>query len=440
MLCIDQSNTRERREEIAKQGAIFANAKAGFTYLWSIPSGNELVGALQYIGNLLLRSLKFSDPAVSELDDEAAANQLVMAERLRSDPWFSSLWTLQETIICPSSVWLTNDGNFCKVNSKIVTTAFFAAACYVLVETIVMRFVILASLDSETDEEREASEKTLLRRIDPWRDWAERDSSIVCALSASRPAILLAAAKRVATRRRGEAVLAAMKIADNENVLGEDSNLLPGGLPIGLVNKVLEAEGRIIFDANHENDEGLDFFADILPTTADSCTERSGMGDFIGLPAKDWQIRDLGFLHIPEGSIMQKFSKFGLSRVRISLQCFTRKEPTEETISMHAKGYVQARYKSWRALHGATRMNDKFPEAIRIKFLPLAVRRAMPRAPHDEEFPASFGLILASSFDSRKTDVSSIWYKCGDFVAYSYKTYKLNWKYGILIGSAPKRD
>lgn len=432
VLCIDQSNPEELREEIAKQGAIFANASATLTYLWSLRSSDELMDALGDIGKLLLRSLRFSDPTMP--DDDENLRQRGMAEQLRVDPYFSSLWTLQESIICPSSIWLAGNGDFCKVNANVVTTAFVAAACYVLTETIVMRFVILAAEDvddEDTDSERRKSEIALFKESVPWRDWGETDSSIVCSLSSSRSAILLAAAKRVATGRRGEAVLAALKIADDSGSLGEDCKLAPGGLPISLVNRVLQAEGRLFFDVLHESYDGSEFFADMLPTTADSCTPRSGIDSFVGLSAEGFQITDDAFVHIPTGSIMQKFRSFSLSRVRICLQCLKQGEPVEETSEMSAKRFVKSRYKLWRGHQRAMNL----PTEIRVKFLPLAVGREKPKGKSDdEELPSSIGLILASDSKSRKSDDSVVWYQCGNYVAYSYKTYKLDWKTGIRVG------
>ena len=442
VLCIDQSNPREREEEIAKQGAIFANAKAGLTYLWSLESGDELTCALRDIGKLLLRALVFANPSISELQYPLSEQELAMSNKLRTDPWFSSLWTLQEAIICPSSVWFANDGQFCKVNSNPITTAFFAAACFVLAETVVMRSVILASMDDKSDDDQELqrhlAEKELAKRMYPWRDWAEKNSSIVCSLSASRPAILLAAASRVATRRRGEAVLAAMKIADHDGFLGKDSKLVPGGLPIALVNSVLDAEGRLMFNVLHEHGDGEHFFADMLPTTADSCTQRLGIENFFGLPAQGWRIADNGFLHIPQGAVMQKFGIFSRSRVRISLQCSREGESTHETIGMSAKYYIESRYEQWKKerVSAVANIRGYLPDTIRVKFLPLAIHKTIKNAKNDKEFPdpSAVGLVLASAANSRKTGTSSIWYKCGDYVAYSYDAYKLDWKAGILIG------
>src|SRR5436190_886678 len=108
-----------------------------------------------------------------------------------------------------------------------------------------------------------------------WKFWAERESSIGCCLTASHPAILLGAVKWTATANRGEAVCAALKLANVEDVVGPVSGYIPGDLPINLFNKVLLAQGLMTFDIVHEVDENesvdtcSSFFQDIFPTTAD---------------------------------------------------------------------------------------------------------------------------------------------------------------------------
>ena len=428
VLCINQSDEDELREEIAKQGAIFANATASLTYLWTMSSGEELKCALGNLGLLLLRALRFSDPTVPST--ELTTYLQTMAKGLREDPYFSSLWTLQESIISPSSVWITNNGQHCKVNSRLVTTAFVATACYTLTETIVMRFVILATIefdDEETNSQRRAAELVLSAEGRPWRDWAETDSSIFCSLSASRTGILLASAKRVATARRGEAVLAALKIADDGESLGEDCNLAPGGLPIKLVNVVLQAEGRTFFDALHERHDGDEFFANVLPSAADTATPRPAKERFHNLPADGFYIADDAVVHLPPGATMQKFRFFSISRIRISLRCAKEGEHVKETTEFSAKRFIKAKYKLWRKEH----VSGKVPKEIRIKFLPLAVGKEKLTKWEKQEFPSSFGLILAS--DKNRVG-EEMWYNCGEYVAYSYKTYELK-SAGIKIGT-----
>lgn len=104
VLCIDQTNSEEMREEIAKQGFIFDAARAVITCLWSLNTGLELAYALRDFGDRFLWSLRVSGPETREssflVGESTNDHDETFAEGLRSDPWFSSLWTLQEMILC----------------------------------------------------------------------------------------------------------------------------------------------------------------------------------------------------------------------------------------------------------------------------------------------------------------------------------------------------
>ena len=61
VLCIDQTDVKEREEEVAKIGAIFENAKQVVTYLWNMASGDDLAHALCSLGDLILWSSQVSE-------------------------------------------------------------------------------------------------------------------------------------------------------------------------------------------------------------------------------------------------------------------------------------------------------------------------------------------------------------------------------------------
>ena len=67
---------------------------------------------------------------------------------------------------------------------------------------------------------------------------------------APRTAILVAGANRHPTKRRGEVLLAALKIAYKKQYV-TTANFGPGGLPMPLLQKLLELEGAKLFYAAH---------------------------------------------------------------------------------------------------------------------------------------------------------------------------------------------
>ena len=102
------------------------------TYLWTIETGDHLAQAICDLGNFVLHSIEISlenNRSKSLYASEGLQDYRRHAENLQSDWWFSSLWTLQEMILFPSSIWMAADGSFCVVNGEIVTTAFVASAC-----------------------------------------------------------------------------------------------------------------------------------------------------------------------------------------------------------------------------------------------------------------------------------------------------------------------
>jgi len=137
VLCINQNDKEETKSEISKQGTIFASAKGVIVYLWNIANGDELGYALCDLGDFILFGMmlsKYGEGSTFDSQTEERDSK-EMARKLRSDPWFSSLWTLQEMILTPSSVWMARNGDTCYVNEKICTTTFVATAL-LLVETM----------------------------------------------------------------------------------------------------------------------------------------------------------------------------------------------------------------------------------------------------------------------------------------------------------------
>lgn len=153
VLCINQEDVEEKREEIAKQGAIFAQARTTLTYLWTIENGDSLAQAICNLGDFVLHSIEISlgrDRTKSAYVSGGLKDFQHHAKVLQRDWWFTSLWTLQEMILFPSSVWMAIDGSVCIVNRNMVTTAFVASAISLVEQmgyTIVARSEILRLLE-----------------------------------------------------------------------------------------------------------------------------------------------------------------------------------------------------------------------------------------------------------------------------------------------------
>jgi hypothetical protein len=259
----------------------------------------------------------------------------------------------------------------------------------------------------------------------------------------SRPVILQAASRRQATRGRGTAILAALKVAnynDEPDISpGQDVQLGPGGLPLALLNIILAAEGRSFFWVAMTM--GMDttrFFYDMLPVTAESAPGTiMSKGEYTTLPATNWTIRSDGNVHIPRGATMQKFRPGtpGHRKVNVSFPGGT--VPYQAVCS--PKRLVKDRYEFWRKQQLSTRTAnemEQLPTKIWVKFLPLGIRNWKDHKGFNKsQTPLVSGLILVTDKSTKKSSPLARWANCGRYGAYSYLSYKLDWKQGILVGN-----
>ena len=306
VLCINQSNKGpEKDQEISKQGAIFKEAKGVLVYLWSIDDGRQLAAALRELGDIMSFYWKLPTGGPPGDDRQAVADWEdrhphigTLGKALRTDPWFTSLWALQETILAPASIWTARDGSFCRMHGKVLTT-----------HEVAQRF-------REIDIKEEASDELESLQFDPtrhsalislskidskfvkeflsWNEWASKGASIKTCLSPSRMGILLAASKREAKECRSLAVLAALKVGFDEKYK-EDSEVA-GNLNINLLNDIMRAEGGAFFDCVHSSSGPL---TSMLSTTADAVLSNLTVATL----CDEWILKQNGELLIPRGSL-----------------------------------------------------------------------------------------------------------------------------------------
>ena len=127
--CIDQEDSIIGDDEIGKQAAIFGNAEEAFIWLHHSPIvqlqsfsdtllelANKLEGDQERIvdfghGGVSIRWSEDTDSIPSCIFDDAWANDVLKSlEILNRDPWFSSLWTLQEAFLRGDARVLSKEG------------------------------------------------------------------------------------------------------------------------------------------------------------------------------------------------------------------------------------------------------------------------------------------------------------------------------------------
>ena len=200
-------------------------------------------------------------------------------------------------------------------------------------------------------------------------------------------------------------MLAAMKIARRGTEFDDDIGHVSGGLPVALVNVVLATEGRVMFLVVHHDLDTFFFFSNILPTKGSESLQASPFETrrLTSLPVKGWSVADDGSVHIPYGSIMQKFYKN--DKVTIGLP-FLTDLAAMDVIS--TKAYINSSYKTWLALTKPE--GDGFPSTIRVKFLPIGIstieNSEIIKSLQKEKSRNAYGIILATG-DDKKSSTSA---------------------------------
>lgn len=108
--CIDQENYGAKMEEVGRQAGIFANAYRVYAWLWTLQG--ELLSSS--VLTLMVGARRLPFPYIErELDEEFVSlfDELETAlHSVLSDPWFSSLWTLQEGVLRQDAMILSAEG------------------------------------------------------------------------------------------------------------------------------------------------------------------------------------------------------------------------------------------------------------------------------------------------------------------------------------------
>ncbi|KIX03987.1 uncharacterized protein Z518_07540 [Rhinocladiella mackenziei CBS 650.93] len=326
VLCINQNADKvakaEKEAEIAKQAQIFRNATASMAYLWTLNErkDHDLSRALGAFGGLLASCIYFR-PGQPIVDGRNVPRFGVMPpyaewndsfSRLREDNWFTSLWALQEVVLFPSAIWITQDGGFVTINDRPVTTRLFASAVRLLL--LMSRFrkdqwlkeerqyiqqrnmapseffkrrkeianiehrrrsaLQEARAEQQTNQgegnlcievsyppripsvlKHRLADRLLQDEIDNWVSWSFGKAGIDIALGATRTAILIAGSNRKAVENQPKeyALLAALKISYHPDLIPEDLlNVEQQYFSHNLLNVILRHEGASMFDVVHQ--------------------------------------------------------------------------------------------------------------------------------------------------------------------------------------------
>ncbi|KAI3392264.1 hypothetical protein diail_5928 [Diaporthe ilicicola] len=119
--CIDQRRDEPGSVlEIGRQAQIFKGAQNVFIWLCTL-AGNDLRRLLDRIPRIATATRIYPrDPTTVPLSDKIGSMQALHADvsKLVSDPWFTSLWTLQEIFLRPDCVFLSKDAKVAVKNRE----------------------------------------------------------------------------------------------------------------------------------------------------------------------------------------------------------------------------------------------------------------------------------------------------------------------------------
>lgn len=121
--CIDQRRNRDSQLEIGRQAQIFGNATS--VYIWLCQTGTETLQDagwdVRHLSEEACRNIPawfgsntggtvYAAEAEAGYDAMWLDNGLEALQSFCTDPWFSSLWTLQEAYLRPDACFMSRDG------------------------------------------------------------------------------------------------------------------------------------------------------------------------------------------------------------------------------------------------------------------------------------------------------------------------------------------
>lgn len=107
--CIDQKNYAAKMEEIGRQAGIFANADRAYVWLWSLTADK----LLKAVDPVLKYGFNFGEALLDWNPDDLPSMATALSQGVNDllrDPWFSSLWTLQEGFLRDDAIFLSREG------------------------------------------------------------------------------------------------------------------------------------------------------------------------------------------------------------------------------------------------------------------------------------------------------------------------------------------
>ena len=137
--CIDQENYPVKMDEVGKQVGIFKQASRVFVWL----NGLESVDLEHCLHEIFWKSPTLCDEGLEQSISQRLESLASAMEKLFSDPWFSSLWTLQESVLRRDAIILNRDAETIPLHRTDAMLAILASSClniYKDLSSIILRY------------------------------------------------------------------------------------------------------------------------------------------------------------------------------------------------------------------------------------------------------------------------------------------------------------
>ncbi|ERF70322.1 hypothetical protein EPUS_09340 [Endocarpon pusillum Z07020] len=417
VLCIPQKKSSPEMAnvkaiEIAKQGAIFKNARSVLVYLWSIDDGAQFAATMKELSAMMRwywQIMVSQDFQATTKHNGRKRCDDSSGPRLREDPWFSSLWTLQEMILAPASVWIARDGSHCRLNNNEVLTTHTVADKFhdFPVREAYYDSLGCMSLDPSRDYVQsnippsENKSREVMRR---WLKWAFQTASITTCVVESRGGMVLATLERKYSQRREMAVLAALKVGNDKGYDKQSETV--NGLAIDLWNTLIQAEGGRLFDVSHTSSSLL---TNMLPSPSRHVSQFRG----IRATCDGWELRGNGELKVARGSKINQPSREGGTEYRFH---------NRKTFGGSPEGTVRKHI--WES-------SGKKIEVRHVRFI-LIGNDGSINPFNESKFAGALGVILVTTSNDIHS-MDCLWYKAGMYYSTDYETELLD--HDIIVGA-----
>ncbi|KAG8531428.1 uncharacterized protein KY384_003057 [Bacidia gigantensis] len=200
--CIDQENEALKATEIGRQAAIFKNATHAYIWLSHLDDNEMQQCDTTLFDTNMILSPHFEGNGTEPEDLESwNASFREVSETLYRDPWFTSLWTLQEMFLRPDAEILTQDANL--IERKGGNGSTLGLSNLIINYTTVYKALCDSSSSNELSSPKENSE--LLELVEKlglyWGQW-------------ENPMLLLIAARYRQTRNPKDRIYGIMQVYD----------------------------------------------------------------------------------------------------------------------------------------------------------------------------------------------------------------------------------